>query len=106
VFVLAACDTGLAGPGVGVDGRAGAGGASGDPLGFPSVLLQRGVRAVVAAMIPAPDAASSSLMVALHDELIAGRSTAEALAAARARADVTAPEGLAASLAFTCFGGG
>jgi Tfp pilus assembly protein PilF len=104
VFVLAACDTGLAGPGAG--GPSSAGGPVGDPLGFPSVLLQRGARAVVAATIPAPDAASSSLMVALHDELIAGRSAAEALAAARARVDPTAPEGLAASLAFACFGGG
>jgi hypothetical protein len=96
VWVLAACDV----------GRLVLVGAAGDPLGFPSVLLQRGARAVIAPHVPVLDVDTSLLMVELHDELLAGSSSAEALASAQARIDRSAPAGLATALAFTCYGGG
>jgi Tfp pilus assembly protein PilF len=94
--VLAACDAGLVASPDEDD--------PGDPLGVPSVLLQRGARSVVAATVPVPDVDTSNLMVALHERLLAGAPVAAALAAARARVDVATPAGLATSLAFTCFG--
>lgn len=95
VLVLAACDAGQ------LTGDRGS-----DPLGFPSVLLQRGTRALLAAHVAVPDLDATALLVGLHDELLAGRSSAEALAAARVRIDTADPPAYATSLAFTCFGGG
>lgn len=104
VVVLAACDAGLTVP-TAEAGEAGRSG-SGDALGFPSVLLQRGTRAVIAATVPVPDVASASLMHRFHTELLAGATTAAALATVRAEADPSTPAELATAVAFTCFGGG
>ena len=99
VVVLAACDAGLvAEPVEGPD--------AGESLGFVAVLLQRGTRAVVAATVPVPDLDTSSLMVSMHDRLLAGASTAAALHEAVAAVDASTPNALATALAFSCFGGG
>ncbi|WP_460862637.1 CHAT domain-containing protein, partial [Nocardiopsis coralliicola] len=45
---------------------------SGTPLGLPAALLARGSRAVVAAPVPLPDAATTGPMLAFHAALAAG----------------------------------
>jgi tetratricopeptide (TPR) repeat protein len=98
VVVLAACETGvLSAPDD--DARA-------DLLGFPSILLQRGTRAVIGATVLVPDLDTSTFMLQVHDHLLAGGTTAGALAAARQATDASSPAGLATSIAFSCFGGG
>ena len=97
VVVLAACDAGLL-----VDGSDGAA----DTLGFIAALLQRGTRAVVAATIPVPDLDVTPMLVDLHDHLLAGATTSQALWRARPPQDGASPVQLATALAFTCFGGG
>ena len=93
----AACDAGLL-----VDGSDG----TADTLGFIAALLQRGTRAVVAAAIPVPDLDVTPMLVDLHDHLLAGATTSQALWRARPPQDGASPVQLATALAFTCFGGG
>ncbi len=51
-----------------------------EPLGLASTLLALGVRSVVAAVAPVPDAAAAELMAAYHAGLAAGLGSDEALA--------------------------
>jgi len=93
--VLSACDVGLMAlrPGQ-------------DALGFASAFLARETAGIVAATIPVPDVETAPLMLSLHRRLLKGDSLPEALQQARSSVDTSSPEGLAASLAFTCFGAG
>jgi CHAT domain-containing protein len=93
LVVLSACDTGVA-----------AGPPGSEPLGFISAFLQRDTAAVVAATIPVPDAEAAPLMVSLHRHMVRGATLPEALQRSRGAVDTRSPKGLAASLAFTCFG--
>ena len=75
---------------------------AGDELmGFTAALFALGTATVIAAVVPVPDEATRGLMLALDDELRAGRPPAEALVNARAR---SADE--RAGAAFVCFGAG
>jgi hypothetical protein len=93
--VLAACDTGR--PQI-VAGE--------ELLGFGAALLGSGTATLVAPVVAVPDAATVPLMRAYHEELRAGRSPAEALAAAQGGLDVDDPAGRAAAAAFVCLGAG
>ena len=93
--VLAACDTGR--PHI-VAGE--------EVLGFGAALLGAGTATLVAPVVPVPDAATVPLMRAYHEELRAGRSPAEALAAAQGGLDVDDSTGRAAAAAFVCLGAG
>ncbi|MGY1661961.1 CHAT domain-containing protein [Geodermatophilus sp. SYSU D00705] len=93
--VLAACDTGR--PHVV---------AGGEVLGFGAALLGGGTATLVAPVVPVPDAATVPLMRAYHQGLRAGRSPAEALAAAQAGLDPADSAGRAAAAAFVCLGAG
>jgi CHAT domain len=53
-------------------------------LGFAAALIAMGSRTVIASVVPVPDAAAKRLMLALHEQLVAGRSPAAALAGAQA----------------------
>ncbi len=58
---------------------------AGDELmGFTAALFALGTATVIAAVVPVPDEATRGLMLALDDELRAGRAPAEALVNARA----------------------
>lgn len=61
-------------------------------LGLSTTFLSLGTRCVVASMVPVPDARTRPLMIALHERLAAGVSTATALAETQREAgdDVTA----------------
>ena len=52
-------------------------------LGLATALLGMGTRAIVASILPAPDASAKRLMLAFHRNLIAGSAPAAALAKAR-----------------------
>ncbi len=67
-------------------------------LGTAAALLALGVRAVIAPLMPVPDAATTEVMVALHHRLRAGERPAEALAHAAEGRD------RAATAAFVCIG--
>ncbi len=67
-------------------------------LGTAAALLAGGVRSVIAPLMPVPDVATTSVMVALHHRLRAGERPAEALAHAAVGQDQ------AASAAFICIG--
>ena len=94
VVVLAACDVGTSAV------RAG-----GELLGLVSALMRAGTEAVVASVVPVPDAALVGFMTTLHEALRAGAPVAEALRRARAALDPDDPVALALASAFTCFGG-
>lgn len=94
VVVLAACDVG-----------ASAVRAGGELLGLVSALMRAGTEAVVASVVPVPDAASVGFMTELHRALCAGAPVADALRHARMSLDLDDPASLALSAAFTCFGG-
>lgn len=95
VVVLASCESGVEAS------------APGDePLGFVSSLLAHGSRGVVASSVLVPDAAAVPLVLALHEGLAAGRTTADALHAARARLDLDDPRALVAWCAFSAYGAG
>ena len=87
LVVLSACEAAVA------DVRAGD-----ELLGTAAALLGMGVRSVVAPVFAVPDAATTPLMVALHQELVAGARPAAALARASAGQD------RAAVAAFLCIG--
>lgn len=94
VVVLAACDVG-----------ASAVRAGGELLGLVSALMRAGTEAVVASVVPVPDAASVGFMNELHRALRAGAPVADALRQARTSLDLDDPAAVALSAAFTCFGG-
>lgn len=86
--VLSSCDVGRS------DVRPG-----GEPLGLAAALLRSGVSTVVAGVCRISDAVASTVMAGYHQNLLAGASPAQALAAA-----TRAVEGEYA--AFNCFGAG
>jgi tetratricopeptide (TPR) repeat protein len=71
-MVLSSCDSGLAKP-VGAD----------ELLGLSSSLIPLGAAGILASVVPVNDPATAPLMLALHENLRAGRSLAAAFAAAR-----------------------
>jgi CHAT domain-containing protein len=73
-------------------------------VGFAHALLGLGARDVVAPVLAVPDAATRSVMVALHRGLQAGTDPARALAAARTGIDPGNPAEVLAACAFTCLG--
>ncbi len=77
---------------------------AGDELiGTTTALLGRGVRSVIAPVLPVPDLGTADLMVALHRGLRSGCSPSEALAAAAAEvADEPLPRAVAET--FVCLG--
>jgi CHAT domain-containing protein len=88
-LVLSACDAGLSGV------------RPGDELmGLAGALFALGMSTLVASVIPVPDAATTRLMLALHQGLQAGAGPAEALAHARSGQDP------AVAASFVCFGAG
>ena len=93
VLVLASCDAGLSGV------------LPGDELmGMAAAVLAQGTTALVAPILPVPDADTRPVMLALHRLLAAGRAPAQALAEVR-RTAYGGPHELTAAL-FTCIGAG
>jgi CHAT domain-containing protein len=72
-LILSSCESGLAQP-VGAD----------ELLGLTSSLVPLGAAGILASVVPVNDRAAVPVMTALHDNLHAGHSLAEALALARA----------------------
>lgn len=95
LIVLSACDLGS------VDVKAGD-----DLLGLPAAIFARGVRLLVAALVPVEDRATRMLMVAMHSALVDGATAAGALRLARSAVwDVNVAHS-APPASFTCFGAG
>lgn len=94
-WILAACDLGdpgrLAGP---------------DLEGVLAALFASGAGAVVAAVVPVPDTATTVLMTALHERLRVGDSLAQGLRTAKLSIDDTEPLPFVVKTAFGCYGGG
>jgi CHAT domain-containing protein len=67
-------------------------------------MLSVGVRAVVAPVLPIPDAETAPLMRELHSGLRAGLTTSEALATAMSGVFGGADTSLAAGVSFICVG--
>lgn len=79
----------------------------GDELvGFVGALLARGTAGLVASVVAVGDVESVALMGALHDGLAAGRTTVDALHAARAEIDTDDPRQFVNWCAFTAYGAG
>jgi hypothetical protein len=93
LVVLAACDVGTA-----------AVSAGDELLGLGAALHRAGTESVVASLVPVPDDAAVSMMVALHREVAAGEPVASALARARQAVVPDRPAAVAVRSAFTCFG--
>jgi tetratricopeptide (TPR) repeat protein len=74
-------------------------------LGLTATFLARGAKQVIASVVPVPDAETAFLMTSLHEYLVAGRSGAEALAAAQSRLRGEPDGPLAAGAGFVCIGG-
>jgi CHAT domain-containing protein len=93
--VLAACDVGqpVVRPGD-------------ELLGFSATLLSRGTSALVAPVIPIPDAETTPLMVAFHRRLAAGNPAATALADAQQELAGEESTVMAAAAGFLCVGAG
>jgi tetratricopeptide (TPR) repeat protein len=91
--VLAACDSGrsvvLAGD---------------ELLGLGATFLARGTAALIASVVPVPDAETAPLMVALHRGLAAGQAAADALAAAQCDVPADDLAAIAAAAGFVCLG--
>jgi tetratricopeptide (TPR) repeat protein len=91
--VLAACDSGrsmvLAGD---------------ELLGLGATFLTRGTAALIASVVPVPDAETAPLMVALHHGLADGQSPADALAAAQRDVPTDDLAAVAAAAGFVCLG--
>jgi CHAT domain-containing protein len=81
LIVLSACDT----------GRRHSSGPLREVVGLPRALLSAGARGVVASRWPADDAATTTLMSALHHGLARGDSDAEALRQAQLATRATHP---------------
>ncbi|WP_433796987.1 CHAT domain-containing protein [Actinoplanes sp. CA-252034] len=93
--VLAACDAGRGQPVAGEE-----------VLGLTTALLGQGTPTLTAPVIPVPDAETATLMDGYHAGLAAGRSPAEALAAAQQRTRDEGGPALAAAAGFVCLGDG
>lgn len=94
-WVIAACDLGRPGTLVGPELE-----------GVMASVLAGGAGAVVAAVVSVPDLSTRHLMTELHRCLAEHRTVAEALCTARTAIDTDDPQGLVASVAFSCYGGG
>jgi len=94
-IMLAACDSALS-PALPGD----------EMTGLAAALLAMGTTAVVAALLPVPDAVIGSLALRWHREASAGRTPAEALRAVRAQARETGPQAHVAAAALACLGYG
>jgi CHAT domain-containing protein len=93
VLILACCDAGLSGV------------LPGDELmGLAACVLAQGTTALVAPILPVPDADTHPVMLALHRNLRAGSRPAQALAAVRNEM-ADGPHELTAAI-FTCLGAG
>jgi hypothetical protein len=93
-LVLSACDSGLS-----------AVHAGDELLGLAAGLLGLGTRTLVASLLPVPDDATRSLMLAFHRHLQSGAPAAEALARAQVGADRSGDHGaVAAAASFVCLG--
>jgi CHAT domain-containing protein len=92
--VLSACDSGVSSE------------RPGDELlGFLTALFSLGTRAVVASVVPVPDLETAPLMLALHDEVLAGATVPQGLRVAQRRAvDVADPAAFVTAVAFVAFG--
>lgn len=75
-------------------------------LGLATALLALGTRTLLATVIPVPDSASGTLMVAVHDRLSAGDAAPVALGRARVALDPDDAAGFAAAAGFVCLGAG
>jgi tetratricopeptide (TPR) repeat protein len=93
-LVLSSCDSGVVAP-AGAD----------EVLGLASSLIPLGTAGIVASVVPVNDVAVVPLMVALHRELRAGASLAEALRDAR-QASESEAMALATGWSFICLGAG
>jgi hypothetical protein len=93
--VLAACDSGRSVV------RAGD-----ELLGLGATFIARGTAALIASVVPVPDAETTPLMVALHRRLASGQSPADALAAAQCEVPDDQPAAVAAAAGFVCLGAG
>ncbi|MFD7159307.1 CHAT domain-containing protein [Kribbella sp. NPDC059898] len=91
-MVLSSCDSGLAKP-VGAD----------ELLGLSSSLIPLGAAGILASVVPVNDPATAPLMLAVHANLRAGQSLAEAFAAAR-RTTEDDPVAEAAGRSFVALG--
>ena len=91
-LVLASCESAVA-----------ASAGDDEVVGALSVLLPRGTASLVASVVPVNDAATTPLMVRLHDRLRAGAGVAQALRDARAEREGD-PAALAAAFAFVAHG--
>ena len=93
LVVLAACDVGTA-----------AVSAGDELLGLGAALHRAGTESVVASLVPVPDDAVVTMMVALHRGIAAGEPVAAALARARQEIVPDRPAAVAVRSAFACFG--
>jgi hypothetical protein len=93
-LVLSACDAGLS------EIRPGD-----ELMGLAAALFSLGARTLVAAVATIPDGETRPVALALHQELRAGKSPAEALAHTVARSALT-DAALATARSFVCFGAG
>jgi CHAT domain-containing protein len=91
--LLAACDVGRS---VVVAGH--------ELLGLSATFLERGTTALIAPVVPVPDAETAPLMIAVHQRLAAGAPPAVALADAQRQAAADGPASMAAAAAFVCVG--
>ncbi len=74
-------------------------------LGLAAALLGVGVRTLVASVVQVSDADTERLMVAVHSEVVRGRSVRAALSLAQLQAYASGT-GVAAAAAFVCLGAG
>ena len=96
LFILSACDSGLSSVHSG-----------NEIMGLAAALLALGTRAIVATVVPIPDATATGLMTAFHEELLKGKPPSDALVAARSLlSDQVGYEALAAGAGFVCLGAG
>jgi hypothetical protein len=91
MIVLSACDLAVS------DTRPGD-----ELLGFGAALIGMGSRTVIASVVPVPDAATKRMMIAFHEQLVAGSAPAVALA----RAQAALGPARAALAGFVCLGTG
>jgi CHAT domain len=91
-LVLSSCESGVAKP-VGAD----------ELLGLTSSLVPLGAAGILASVVPVNDAAAVPFMLALHAHLQAGRTLAEAFAAARGQVDDD-PQSVATAVSFVALG--
>jgi CHAT domain-containing protein len=95
-WILAACDLGRPGTLIGPELE-----------GVVATVLAGGAGAVVAAVASVPDLSTLHMMTELHRCLAGGWTPAEALWKARTTmTDADDPQGMVASMAFSCYGGG